>query len=306
MKDSNDDDEDNAANEDDEVEVYEAVDEEEQTAAQVLAEANALSARIIKIVNGWYGGGGGGDSDGRENSNNGEKVKGLILGEDEGALCLAAGGEGGGNATSGGDDGDEAWISNETMKGLLPNVKLAEYQLLGVNWMALLNRTKFGGGKTSKNVSGILADEMGLGKVSKRSVRDVTRCIRVLFRCVVAARSPFSARILSRPSPDSPNDRVPGVAQPSEQGWRRPRARGVVLLRDVAATAPPHRRARVCPVQLDERIQEIRPGHDRVQVPRQSGGAGGDTRSYGTRFRPGGRSPRCGPDDVLVLQLGQQ
>jgi SNF2 family DNA or RNA helicase len=57
------------------------------------------------------------------------------------------------------------WISKEVMSGILPNVKLAEYQLLGVNWMALLNRTKFGTGKTSKNVSGILADEMGLGKV---------------------------------------------------------------------------------------------------------------------------------------------
>jgi hypothetical protein len=92
LKDSDDDDD--AANEDEEVEVYEARDEEEQTAAQVLAEANALSARIIKIVNGWYGGGGG-DNDGGANSNNGEKVRGLILGEDEGALCLAGGGRGG-------------------------------------------------------------------------------------------------------------------------------------------------------------------------------------------------------------------
>ncbi|KAL3768302.1 hypothetical protein ACHAW5_007965 [Stephanodiscus triporus] len=160
-----DDDVDNAQLEDDEIEAYDPADEEEQTAAQVLAEANALSARIIRIVNGWYGaggvgGGGGADDDG--NSTNCERVKGLILGEDEGALCL--GDRGGAGGEGGNVDNDETWISDETMKGILPNVKLAEYQLLGVNWMALLNRTKFGGGKMSKNVSGILADEMGLGK----------------------------------------------------------------------------------------------------------------------------------------------
>ena len=63
------------------------------------------------------------------------------------------------------------WISDETMKEILPNVKLAEYQLLGVNWMALLNRTKFGkakSGKKGNNVNGILADEMGLGSEYNR------------------------------------------------------------------------------------------------------------------------------------------
>lgn len=127
--------------------------------------------------------------------------------------------------------------------------------------MALLNRTKFGGGKTSKNVSGILADEMGLGKVSKSVV-----CVFFLDVSFPPPLTFLRANILPIPLSDSPNDRIPGVAQPSEQGWwRRPR------LRDVAATAPPNRRARVRPVQLDERIQEIRAGHDRVQVPRQSG-----------------------------------
>lgn len=38
---------------------------------------------------------------------------------------------------------------------LNPNMKLAPYQLLGLNWLILLHQ---------QNVNGILADEMGLGK----------------------------------------------------------------------------------------------------------------------------------------------
>ena len=153
-------DESNDPQDDDEDDIYE-VDEEEQTAAQVLKEANALSAKIVKIVSEWCGGEG--------------KAKGLILGE--GALALGNGGSVG----NGGKQGDNnMWISKETMKRIIPNVDLAEYQLLGVNWMALLNRSTFGSGdginqrerkngmedKRKVNVNGILADEMGLGKVS--------------------------------------------------------------------------------------------------------------------------------------------
>lgn len=70
---------------------------------------------------------------------------------------------------------DPLWITDATMKQIMPEVKLAEYQLLGVNWMALLNRTKFGlKGKNGEGltVNGILADEMGLGKVSSRLHRE--------------------------------------------------------------------------------------------------------------------------------------
>ncbi|EED86431.1 helicase-like protein [Thalassiosira pseudonana CCMP1335] len=45
------------------------------------------------------------------------------------------------------------------MKEIMPSVDLAEYQLLGVNWMA---GNKIGG----MNVNGILADEMGLGNTT--------------------------------------------------------------------------------------------------------------------------------------------
>lgn len=138
----------------DEDDIYEIVNEEEQTASEVLKEANALSAKIIKIVSGWCGGQAG-------------KVQGLILGDSDGALNLGGG--------TGGNEHDESWISKETMKQIMPGVELAEYQLLGVNWMALLNRTTFGSNSkcsSSKKrpddrnrgmtTNGILADEVRL------------------------------------------------------------------------------------------------------------------------------------------------
>lgn len=127
-------------------------DEEQKTAAQVLNEANALSAKIFNIVGGWCGT---------------EEVssKGLILGE--GALSVGGGGDGNRNINTL-TQVDNGWISRETMKNILPKVELAEYQLLGVNWMALLNRLTFmKGGKmgtkgkkhgSKMNVNGILAE----------------------------------------------------------------------------------------------------------------------------------------------------
>ena len=132
-------------------------DEEQKTAAQVLNEANALSAKIVKIVGQWCG-----EQD--------VSSKGLILGD--GALAF-----GGGGSNAQFTQMDNEWISKETMKKIMPTVELAEYQLLGVNWMALLNRLTFMKGKRSgkkgnkdgkMNVNGILADEMGLGKVSEQ------------------------------------------------------------------------------------------------------------------------------------------
>jgi hypothetical protein len=152
--------------EDDEIEVCDTVDEEEQTAEKVLAEANALSAKIVQIVSGWCGIGRENDGDGIKNGFGKRGMNGLLLAED-GALNLGSCG-GVGSSANGNTDSEASWISKDMMKAIMPNVDLAEYQLLGVNWMALLNRTMFGGngraGKKSKNVNGILADEMGLGK----------------------------------------------------------------------------------------------------------------------------------------------
>ena len=41
-------------------EAYDVLDEGERTTAQVLDEANALSARILRVVTGWCGAGAGG------------------------------------------------------------------------------------------------------------------------------------------------------------------------------------------------------------------------------------------------------
>jgi len=74
---------------------------------------------------------------------------------------------------------DDNWISQEAMQKICPQIILKDYQLIGVNWMALLNRLTFGldtkertsnetkkkkKGGTGRNVNGVLADEMGLGK----------------------------------------------------------------------------------------------------------------------------------------------
>lgn len=48
-----------------------------------------------------------------------------------------------------------ASMIKEQPKGLSPELKLTSYQMVGINWLAVLH---------SQNVNGILADEMGLGK----------------------------------------------------------------------------------------------------------------------------------------------
>jgi SNF2 family DNA or RNA helicase len=55
---------------------------------------------------------------------------------------------------------DANWISADLISKLCPNLKLAPYQVVGVNWLAVLSRQRFRG----KDVNGIIGDEMGLGK----------------------------------------------------------------------------------------------------------------------------------------------
>jgi hypothetical protein len=54
-----------------------------------------------------------------------------------------------------------SWISQEEMRRICPKIKLADYQLIGVNWLALLHgmRVDVGGSKDT-NVNGVLADVM--------------------------------------------------------------------------------------------------------------------------------------------------
>jgi hypothetical protein len=68
---------------------------------------------------------------------------------------------------------NHSWISQEVMQKVCPLVTLAEYQLIGVNWLALLHGLKFDvdGMKSGANVNGILADEMGLGKTGTSNLK---------------------------------------------------------------------------------------------------------------------------------------
>eukprot|EP00554_Chaetoceros_debilis_P002425 CAMPEP_0194085366 /NCGR_PEP_ID=MMETSP0149-20130528/17372_1 /TAXON_ID=122233 /ORGANISM="Chaetoceros debilis, Strain MM31A-1" /LENGTH=1145 /DNA_ID=CAMNT_0038768237 /DNA_START=83 /DNA_END=3520 /DNA_ORIENTATION=+ len=173
-----DEDEDNA----DEIEAYE--DENEQEASNVLESANNLSAHILSAMTKWF--------QGDSNSNNEVVPKGMIL---DGALSLSSlqkkkemnkvdgeekkDDENDGFASGVIGENDANWISQETMQQICPQIILKDYQLIGVNWMALLNRLTFGldakdrtsnetkkkkKGGTGRNVNGVLADEMGLGK----------------------------------------------------------------------------------------------------------------------------------------------
>ncbi len=176
---------------DDIEEVEEYRDESEIEASNVLATANSLSARILSVMTQWC----------QEESSHGSRCeddirtpdsaipKGMILG---GALSLSSLQINGKDHDFEGEEkkddregvstigaGDAMWISNETMRKICPNIVLKDYQLIGVNWMALLNRLTFdicnhdqlthsskgkNGGRGGGNVNGVLADEMGLGK----------------------------------------------------------------------------------------------------------------------------------------------
>lgn len=52
------------------------------------------------------------------------------------------------------------WVSAEDITANCPGLKLADYQVVGVNWLIMLSKMSYGG----RVVNGILGDEMGLGK----------------------------------------------------------------------------------------------------------------------------------------------
>ena len=147
-------------------------DEDEREASSVLDAANNLSAFIVQVLQNWC------------HEEGGDQVtQGVII---DGALSLSTicprnsvkeeekkmevnvmGGT------------DSKWITQEEMRTVCPALKLSDYQLIGVNWMALLHRLRFdvnNNNYTNKkgfkkrqsrketNVNGVLADEMGLGK----------------------------------------------------------------------------------------------------------------------------------------------
>lgn len=148
------------------------VDEKEIEAKNVLDAANKLSAKIVSSMIKWFG-------DTGDSNNSGLIVDGAI------ALSYLQNQNENNHAEEKKEDGvaehrkDEHWITNEDMMRVCPNITLKDYQLIGVNWMALLNRSTFvmesakdnnkkkRKGGNGKNVNGVLADEMGLGKTAQ-------------------------------------------------------------------------------------------------------------------------------------------
>jgi hypothetical protein len=121
-------------------------DHEKETATNVLRTAEQLSSQVVRAMSGWFSN----NKDGSSNS-----VQGIIV---DGAISLGNldGGE------FGSDKSDHKWISNSEMCKACPNITLSKYQLIGVNWMGLLNGMTCETQKGTKNVNGVLADEMGL------------------------------------------------------------------------------------------------------------------------------------------------
>lgn len=163
-------DQDNDEDNIDEAEEY--VDEKEIEASNVLAAANNLCSRIVSTMASWF------------NGSKADITDALIV---DGAIALSTVNKN--QNTLGSSDRSvcdmtnhiQKWISQQEMERVCPKISLKDYQLIGVNWLALLHsltfelpdkhsnlntKTKRKGGN-GRNVNGVLADEMGLGKTAQ-------------------------------------------------------------------------------------------------------------------------------------------
>ena len=135
-------------------------DAEAKTAATVLATANKLSLTVLKTMQILA------KKASSDPSNKDDDPKGPVGMIVDGALALHD------LASVNANDSNHDFISPELMKEICPNITLAGYQIIGVNWMALLHGMKVAvdGSKKKTNVNGVLADEMGLGKTAQTIV----------------------------------------------------------------------------------------------------------------------------------------
>jgi len=176
---------------DDEVDVYEEVNEAEREAEKVLKVANDLSRKVLVTMKAWSPNHA---ASADELTDDGKVFvpEGMIVDD---ALALstlpqldvhhdtsntsvssttAAAAMAAGDNASG--PSKHKWISHEDMQEICPGLKLADFQLIGVNWLALLHsmdcdvegigdkKNKRGEIGQKMNVNGVLADEMGCGK----------------------------------------------------------------------------------------------------------------------------------------------
>ena len=140
--------EDSSSDDEDECQGDDYFDHEKETATNILRTAEQLSSYVVRAMSKWFE---------NDKDNSPGPIQGIIA---DGAVSL-------GNLDIkefGSDDSDHKWISNSEMRTACPNVTLSQYQLIAVNWLALLNGMTVDVGKNVKNVNGVLADEMGLGK----------------------------------------------------------------------------------------------------------------------------------------------
>lgn len=132
---------DNSSNDDEDPDTNAYVDDDDddaRAASSILATANELSAHVLQTMAGWSKG----------------ATDGIIV---DGALALSTLGDNNNNNNA---DTDHTWITQDTMREILPDVTLSEYQLIGINWLALLHGMKceVKGTTEHTNVNGILAD----------------------------------------------------------------------------------------------------------------------------------------------------
>jgi hypothetical protein len=138
---------DDSSDDDDDVDNSgEYVSKEQKAALEILKTAEQLSAQVFSAMKGWT----------TQTDSSEKALQGIIT---DGAVTL-------GSVDAAAIAQDHEWITSETMRKVCPEVKLADYQLVGVNWMSLLNGMSCevgtrGNTKTTK-VNGVLADEMGL------------------------------------------------------------------------------------------------------------------------------------------------
>jgi SNF2 family DNA or RNA helicase len=110
--------------------------EDAKEARLILKTAKRLSEQVMATLQSW------GPS----------AAKGMII---DGALALT---------TS--EPDQKSWIPSATMQEICPELQLKDYQLIAVNWLALLHSLTAEVNGKHTNINGILADDMGLGKVS--------------------------------------------------------------------------------------------------------------------------------------------
>eukprot|EP00557_Chaetoceros_sp_GSL56_P008894 CAMPEP_0176504702 /NCGR_PEP_ID=MMETSP0200_2-20121128/16084_1 /TAXON_ID=947934 /ORGANISM="Chaetoceros sp., Strain GSL56" /LENGTH=1147 /DNA_ID=CAMNT_0017904171 /DNA_START=49 /DNA_END=3492 /DNA_ORIENTATION=+ len=168
---NDDDDGANSEQDNDEDNMDEYVDEKEIEASNVLAAANNLCSRIVSTMASWFEG------------STVDIADALIV---DGAIALSTVNNKQNvmvenKCSSALKNNHQKWISQEEMNSVCPKISLKDYQLIGVNWLALLHSLTFElpdknsslkttskkKGGHGRNVNGVLADEMGLGKTAQ-------------------------------------------------------------------------------------------------------------------------------------------